>query len=164
MALLIAGPAGPVSLTADTCPLHGSSFSSINTSHFLHTSDGVIFGAAKGYTRVLPFHLGSKIRLALSPWQGAATVFFWEYLEEKGRDETIWGGFGDEKFAPLRPGVFDDGRYGRRAKMMCCGAALFVSLDIVIPRYPMIETLLSAGPLRVGCFWRLMARSGISFW
>ena len=23
--------------------------------------------------------------------------------------------------------------------MMCCGAALFVSLDIVIPRYPMIE-------------------------
>lgn len=66
-------------------------------------------------------------------------------------------------FVVAWPGAFcDDGRYGRRAKRNDgdCGAVavcLFFSLDFVIPRYPMIETLLSAGPYALIAFWRSMA-------
>lgn len=71
-----------------------------------------------------------------------------------------------KSFAPICGGLAgsfcDDGRYGRRAKRNDgdCGAVavcLFFSLDFVIPRYPMIETLLSAGPYALIAFWRSMA-------
>lgn len=68
------------------------------------------------------------------------------------------GGFGEGKVCPIAAGYFLMMGNGRERKISAVEQHCFVSLDIVIPRYPMIETLLSAGPLSIGCFWRLMAR------